>query len=201
MSPIIDLYTSRFDTYLYFVDQGYDIYEKYSDFYQDICAPAHLYDNDIILKDRKIDIYPNNVILCKENCYYAGIIIEEKKVICKCNLNINNKENDIDKTDDFLKEEDNGNFMSYLLDKINYKINKCYKLLLSFDNLKNNISFYLFISLLFINLVFNLMYIFSVLPKIKIMLFKDLPNPERKKTDKIKVSRKQNKNWLFKKSS
>jgi hypothetical protein len=52
-SPIKDFNLSHFNYYLYFKKQGYDIYDKYSNFYNDVCSPAYLYDNDIIIEDRQ----------------------------------------------------------------------------------------------------------------------------------------------------
>ena len=51
-------------------DSGYDIYIKSSDFYNDLYSLAIANDNDIKLKDRKKDIYPNNFTLCQGNCQY-----------------------------------------------------------------------------------------------------------------------------------
>ena len=52
------------------------------------------YGNNITLGDRKIDIFPENVTLCKENCYYSGVNVEEERIICKCNLKSNNDNSD-----------------------------------------------------------------------------------------------------------
>ena len=187
--PLIDFNLSHFDYYQYFSKQGYDIYDKYNIFYHDICSPAHLYDNDIIIKDRKKDIYPNDAIFCKENCYYNGIIIEEKRIICNCNLNVNNKNNDDKK--DFLKEEDKDNFFNYLLDNINYKIFICYGLISSFNNLKNNISFYVILFIILINIIFNLVFYFYSISKLKRFLFRDVPTQEKIKIDTLKKLMKQ----------
>ena len=46
----------------YFSLQGYDIYNKSSDFYNDFCTSAYYQENDITIKDRKKYIYPNIVI-------------------------------------------------------------------------------------------------------------------------------------------
>jgi len=48
----------------YFSLQGYDIYNKSSDFYNDFCTSAYYQENDITIKDRKKYIYPN-ISLCK----------------------------------------------------------------------------------------------------------------------------------------
>jgi hypothetical protein len=129
--PITDLELAKFNLTKHFAEQGYDIYDINSAFYKDFCTPAYLGDNDITLKDRKKDIYPNNITLCKKNCKYNGINIEEKRVICSCNLNSDK----IEENNNIL-EEDDGNFESYLLDNINYKIFICYKLFFNVENLK-----------------------------------------------------------------
>ena len=46
--------------------QGYDIYNLSSEFYIDKCAAANINGNDIVLKDRKENIYPSNVSFCEK---------------------------------------------------------------------------------------------------------------------------------------
>ena len=83
--PLIDDNLAKYNYSLYFSEQGYDIYDKNSSFYNDKCSSAHLDDNDITLSDRKKDIYPNNVIICPDNCKYKKFNIEEKIINCDCN--------------------------------------------------------------------------------------------------------------------
>jgi hypothetical protein len=135
--PIRNLEKSNFEYYKYFSEQGYDIYDKNSNFYNDFCTPANIGENDIVLKDRKRDIYPNNVTMCKLNCYYNEVNIEKKRISCSCNLNLNQISND----NNFLEEKEEADFLTYLLSNINYKIFKCYKVLTSFENLKYNYFF------------------------------------------------------------
>ena len=106
--PLVDLNSARYNYSVYFSEQGYDIYNKNDKFYNDKCTPAYLNDNDITIKDRRNDIYPN-LTLCQENCNYKGFNIEEKRIICDCNINVN--KNYTKKNDNFL-EEDNGNFFN-----------------------------------------------------------------------------------------
>ena len=175
--PIVDFILANFDYSIEFNKQGYDIYDKKSNFYNDICSPAYLGKNDITLTDRKKDIFPNNVTLCKDNCEYKSINIEEKRIICECNLNINN--NYTKEEDDFLKEEDNGNFFTYLLDKINYKIFKCYKLLLIFDKIKKSYIFYAVI-FIFSTIILNYFTFYKfVLSNVRKMMNKNFPSDEK----------------------
>ena len=54
--PIRNLTNANFDYALQFAEDGYDIYDKFSDFYVDPCTAAYIHRNDIPLKDRKKDI-------------------------------------------------------------------------------------------------------------------------------------------------
>ena len=166
--PIMNETISNFAYYKFFYDQGYDIYEKSSDFYNDTCSPAYLYDNDVTLEDRKKEIYPNNVTLCKENCKYKSVDIENKKINCYCNLNINKNYTQNYEDNNFIIEE-NGNFFDYLLDNINYKIFKCYKLVFNIQNLIKNISFYIMILSLLTTIIINIKFFICDLSKIKIL--------------------------------
>ena len=75
--------------------------------------------------------------------------------MCNCNLNINNKNHNYNEENYFEIEEDDNNFINYLLDKINYEIYKCYSLLYVFDNYRKKIAFYglIFILLIYIILI------------------------------------------------
>ena len=109
--PIRNLDLANYNYAQYYQNLGYDIYNSNSDFYNDFCSPAFYKDNDIILKDRQKEIFPNNVTLCKDNCIYKSVNIEEKRITCECNLNINS-DNIHGNKKYFLNEKDeNGNFL------------------------------------------------------------------------------------------
>ena len=185
--PITDLNLSNFNYAEYFLEQGFDIYDKYSNFYYDYCLSAYYKENDIIIKDRRNEIYPNNVTLCKSNCEYKNANIKEKRITCQCNLNINKykSENDLnddnnEKNENFLNaDEENGNFGELLLNNINYKIFKCSYLILSFKNLKNNIGFYLISIIFLIIVIFNLKFAFFGLPNLRAKMFEETPTKEK----------------------
>ena len=167
--PIKDLEKAKVNLVKKFAEQGYDIYDINSDFYQDFCTPASMEGNDISLDDRINDIYPHNVTLCKSNCKYNGINLEEQRVICLCNINSNKKvdnENEI--------PENDGNFITYLLDNINYKLFKCYKLFFNINYLKKSYAFYIILIIYFIISIFNCIYIIHTLEKLKIYMGKKM---------------------------
>ncbi len=174
----------------YFYEQGYDIYDKKSRFYNDFCTPAFLGKNDITLEDRKKYIYPNNITLCKSNCKYKKIDIKEERIICLCSINsfenVNNEEND------FLNEDD-VKFISYLLDKINYKIFQCYKVIISLDNLKDNLALYIILLAFFPVITLNLIFLFYSLPKLRKSMYNNAPTPDKVKNEVIRELKKQRK--------
>ena len=171
--------------YEYFENQGYDIYDKNSNFYSDKCLSVYLNNNDLTLKDRIIEIYPNEVNLCKTNCEYKGVNKNNKKIICHCNLNINN--NDYDNEDNNFLIKKNDNFFDDLLKNINYKIFKCYNLVFDLNKIKNNVAFYLMIVDLLI-MLFVIIKLFSYdLLAIKSLLIKEGMIKKRNKKIKIKI--------------
>jgi len=195
--PIRDLELANFDFAISFNEQGYDIYDKNSDFYNSICSPAFLGKNDIVLKDRKTDIYPTNVTLCKTNCIYKSVNIEDQRIICECNLNENNNNNEED-NDDFIDEEDNGNFITYFIDKVNYKIFKCYRLLNNFSNYLNNLAFYVILGCFALIIILCFVFLFYGISKIRIEMYKNIPSEPKvremiieelkKRKEKIKIN-------------
>jgi len=173
--PIRDLNMVNYKLAKDFAKKGYDIYDKTSEFYSDICIPVSIKNNDIVLKDRKLDIYPNNVKFCKENCIYKSINIEDERIICECNLNSYSKYND---ENGFL-DEVNNNLFDSLLNNLNYKILKCYHLLSSFDNLKKNPYFYTNLSISIIIILLYLKYIIFKIGYIRINVFKEIPTKKK----------------------
>ena len=173
--PIRDLDLANFDYAKEFSENGYDIYDKNSDFYNDVCAPASSNDNDIVLKDRKSDIYPNNVTLCKGNCIYKEISIEDQRIVCECNINAD-KINEQLEENYFSEEEDDGNIVNYILDNLNYKIFKCYHLLSSLEHIIKNPAFYVILAIFITVITCSMIFIFNGILNIRISMFKEIPN-------------------------
>ena len=79
----------------------------------------------------------------------------------------------------FLEEEDDNNFFSYILDNLNYKIFKCYHLLLSINNLITNPAFYTIIIIFIITMFFSLKFIFTGFKKLKKIREEELPTKSK----------------------
>ena len=194
--PIENKDLANFNYSKYFQEQGYDIYNKSSDFYNDFCTSAYYNGNDITIEDRRKYIYPN-ISLCKNNCIYKKVDTKDERIICLCNINPKIKM----KTEkDDLIIEDDGNLLSYLLDDINYKIFTCSQLIKSFDHLKNNYAFYTIIGLFFVVIILNLIFFFYSLFKIEKKMFNKAPNPDvvrKEELNEIKRFRNMENNALL----
>ena len=62
-----------------------DILDAKNSFYNDICCPYSESGNDLILGDRRQDIF-QNYSLCDKGCTYKNIDIENMLIICECNI-------------------------------------------------------------------------------------------------------------------
>ena len=67
--------------------QGYDLFDKNSKFYKDICTPYKSEDGtDIILADRNNDFFAKHEIVCQSNCDYSSYSSNTNLVKCTCNV-------------------------------------------------------------------------------------------------------------------
>ena len=90
-------------------------------------------------------------------------------------------------------------FITYFLDKINYKIFKCNKLLYDFDNLKSNFAFYTILGSLFVILFLNILYIYEISKVKKLLINKEKISNKKKPNKSPKKKNLPNKLLLIKK--
>ena len=180
--PIENKDLANYNYSIYFQEQGYDIYNKNSNFYNDFCTSAYYNGNDITIEDRIKYIYPN-ISLCKNNCIYKKVDTKDERIICFCDINIKTK---MKTEQDDLIYEDDENFINYLLDNINYKIFTCIQLIKSFDNLKNNYAFYTIIGLFLVVVILNFVFFFNSLFQMKKKMFVKAPDPAEVKKEELK---------------
>ena len=131
-------------------DQGIDIFNPDSPFFNDICFPfASVFGTDIPLKDRRSTIF-QNVSLCDSGCKYKSYDCETGKVSCDCSI----------KEEVSLAEDTDVPTPIYeqLLDSTNIIIVKCYKLLLDINNYQENIGFWLIMSLIVLSILCLVLY-------------------------------------------
>ena len=181
--PIRDLNSTNFELAKKYAEEGYDIYNLYSKFYTDFCTPVSLDGNDIPLSERKKEIYPNNITLCKSNCIYQGVDLENQRVICQCNLN--NKSNDN-------LVQNNENFISYTVDYINYKLFLCYKLFFDAYYIKHSYAFFIILIIFMIILTFDIIFLIFTLGKLKAFMIKQIPSDNKLSEEPFSESKKCN---------
>ena len=133
-------------------DQGYDIFDSQDSFYNDICSSFNSENStDVIIKDRKLDFYNPNISLCENSCEYKSFDVNTSRVNCECEIKkeINSDISGIKFSTNSLLE----NFYSF--DKYtNYKVLKCYNLVLDLNKLKKNIGSYILASITFLFIFF-----------------------------------------------
>ena len=194
--PIRDLTISNYEKAEYMASLGYDIYNMSSEFYSDYCISISTNDSDVTVKDRKTEFYPNNVTLCQNDCKYKGVNIEDKRVICECNLVTNYIEDLEEEVLNYFTSDD-GNFWTYLLDNINFRPFKCGKIIFSFENLKYNYPFYIISIILLVIIVMTIKFFVFKIQIIRAYLFKESPNVQKiKNKGKIINRRKTSTNLL-----
>ena len=157
---------------------GVDVFNASDDYFNDIC---HNYENnkgkDIIIKDRRNDIY-QNVSFCQIGCKYYGIDYTYFAANCICNSsflqsNIENNNNNNNKTNEENNNEEKLNFSdlkeSILSNLFNFNINViyCYNVVFNLKLLKHNIGFFTMIFLFFLQVIFFIIYLVKKLRPIK----------------------------------
>ena len=113
--------------------QGYNMFNPNDKFYTDICTTYTTINNtDIILIDRKIDIYNKyaNITICQENCNLESYNENSNTVSCYCNVQTNDTKIDLNIDNKFNLKTMTDTFYNYL-NNSNFRILKCYKV--SFD--------------------------------------------------------------------
>ena len=137
--------------------KGIYMHEPESDYNNEICFQYTTeYKTDIILYERRKIFNENNMSLCENNCIYQGY--DKGRIKCKCQVKLDfNKflqRNDSEKDNYIFK------FTNNKLQKYNFEVLKCFKILFSKAGIKGNIISILYITLMGINII--LLIIFCV---------------------------------------
>ena len=141
--PPINLDKETYDLVKHLKEQGYDLFDSFDDFYNDICSSYSSYnDTDVILNDRKNDFYIPNITLCEENCKYEEFFVQSLKAKCNCDIKTEVK-SETSKVK-FYPNKIIENF--YKIESYaNIKVVICYKNVFNLDKLKKNYGSYFMI--------------------------------------------------------
>ena len=147
-------------------EENLDLYDKNSDFYNDICYP---YTNskgaDITLEDRQNEFTDNNRSLCEENCNFGGYDEKTGSVKCSCQVKVSIttvSQLKIDKTKLY-------KFMN-LKQIANFNVLKCFKLVFSKRGLTINIGFYCFFPIIIVYIVSIVIFYLKEINNIKMQV-------------------------------
>ena len=154
------------------LEQGYDIFNLSSSFYNDICISVNINNSDVTLNIRQKDLKPDESSLCSDGCVYNGVNLTTKRIKCLCDIddNKNKTENNI--------EEVKENFFSYILGMINYKIIKCFLLIKNFHNYYYNYGFYIGAGIYLLIFVLFIVYLCHGNKSIKLKYLRNEPKNE-----------------------
>ena len=155
-------------------DQGIDVFNASDSFFNDICQDYNNTDGkDLVIKDRRSDIY-QNVSFCQKGCAYDGMNYELMTANCICDSSllqssIENKTEYSDKN----REEEQSNFntltksiIANLFD-FNFDVFSCSNLVFNLKKLVYNIGFYCMALMFILQIIFFLIYISKKLQPIK----------------------------------
>ena len=191
MKSIGDLEDVDFTTAKKMADQGVDVFNVNDTFFNDICHPFKSERGDIIIKDRRDDLF-QNVTFCGEGCLYNGIDYNYMIAKCICdavniqtgednNLGLNNERKGVSLNDIV-------NTFKGQLFNFNFKVITCFNLVFDSDILKRNLGFIVMISIIGIELFLFLFFTKDRLKHIRnyMLVFEpfdpniDPPNPPKK---------------------
>ena len=153
-------------------EQGYDIFNLSSSFYNDICISVNINNSDVTLSIRQKDIKPDESSLCSDGCVYNGVNLTTRRIKCLCDMDENKN-----KTTNTIEEVEE-KFFSYILDMINYKIIKCYLLVKNLQKYYNNYGFYIAGGIFLIIIILFFAYLCHGNKSIKIKYLRNEPKTE-----------------------
>ena len=165
-------------------DSGIDVFNASDDYFNDICKNSGNNDKDIIIKDRRTDIY-QNVSFCQKGCTYTGMDYELMTANCKCDSSIFGSDNNITDTKDSEEELSFKSLKETVFSNLfpfNTKVFSCYNLVFNLNQLKNNIGFYFMVIMLLIQIIFLFVYLVKKLKPLRyfMLIFRN-KNPMDKK--------------------
>ena len=146
-------------------DLGIDIFDSQHSFFNDICYSYDNTENDIILKDRVLDIF-QNYSLCDNGCDYDQIDINTMTVICSCQV-----KNEINVE---IAEPVFGTIIQDAFKDSNFGVLLCYNLVFSLDYKTKNIGFWISLSLIIINIILIVVYSIYGIKSIKIYVYSEM---------------------------
>ena len=129
------------------VSNGYDVFDAYSPFYNDICTPfTNENGNDVLLDARRKDYYNENVNLCDSGCTFVGYNAQGKTYTCRCNVQGTPGESTGEYKGDIVERTMPDNFKDLISRRSNIAVFKCASQAFSAEGQKNNFGSYILLA-------------------------------------------------------
>ena len=123
---------------------GYNVFDAYSPFYNDICTPfTNENGNDVLLVDRRNDYYDDNIKLCGNDCIFIGYNTGSKTYTCKCNVKRIPGVTEDYKGDPLVERKMPENFKDLISKRSNIEVFKCSSQVFSAEGQKKNFGSYI----------------------------------------------------------
>ena len=172
-------------------DNGYDLFNLESDFYNDLCTPYTTENGtDLSLSDRKELITNATATFCQTGCNFKSYNQTTSKANCECSPQTNNTETDLTKID--FSGEMIKNTLFNTIKNSNIMIIKCYKLVFSLKGHSQNYGSYLLI--IFEYIIIFMYFIFCCRDERKLMHYIDEIIKTKHHYLKLQNQMKKNKN-------
>ena len=184
-----------------YADMGIDIFNTSSDFFNDICFKCDNDDGkDIILNDRRTDIY-KNISFCQNGCKYEGMNYDLMVANCIWDSSslqggASQSEYKYNITETIQFDALIKSFLSDSLLVFNLDILKCYNLVFNAKLLKTNIGFYFMLTMKASQISFLVIFLIKRLKPIKnyLISFTTLAHPIKRK---ININTNKNTNQIL----
>ena len=143
--------------------QGYNMFDKEDKFYTDICTPYKSKNGtDVLLSDRYNDYFTENQLTCQANCEYSAYLPDSQYLKCECSV-VNEEQIETNEPEKITAKSIVKTFYD-TLKYSNYKVLKCYKLVIktifSSNNFGNILTFIYFMGYLISFAIFSYRNIF-----------------------------------------
>ena len=129
------------------LSNGYDAFDAYSPFYNDICTPfTNENGNDVLLDARRKDYYNENINICESGCIFIGYNTKSMTYICKCNIKTTPGESAGEYTGEIVERSLPENFKDLISKRSNIEVFKCASNVFSAEGQKKNFGSYILLA-------------------------------------------------------
>ena len=150
---------------LYYSNLNIDIFNIEDNFFVDICYPYSMSDTDVILQDRRDDIY-QNFSLCEDNCEYQKFNAEALSVQCKCKIKT---QINVD-----LKPPAFHKVIANSFKDSNFGVIKCFNQVFKLSNKLKNAGFMIALIILLLHIPLFIIYFIQKIKSVKEFIFKEM---------------------------